>query len=184
MILLLFYYHIYIFFIHINNSGLTGGWVWYEKKKYIYIICKCMMRREDFRENKSQAIVDLPSLHNLFWVGLVVGYIVINGLINFRCQECPVVKPNFLCGIDNRTYSSPCRLDYHNCIHHTSVHIACIGFCPCKGKIIYKYRIKKKDDTHCRRWWYKKRISKKYKLIVWFYKYTKKSREKYFFLEF
>ncbi|XP_044011138.1 proteoglycan Cow isoform X1 [Aphidius gifuensis] len=50
-----------------------------------------------------------------------------------KCQECPVVKPNFLCGIDNRTYSSPCRLDYHNCIHHTSVHIACIGFCPCKG---------------------------------------------------
>lgn len=51
-----------------------------------------------------------------------------------RCQECPVVKPTFLCGNDNRTYSSPCRLEYHNCIHHTSVHIACKGFCPCKGK--------------------------------------------------
>ncbi|XP_015120183.1 proteoglycan Cow [Diachasma alloeum] len=49
-----------------------------------------------------------------------------------KCQECPVVKPNFLCGIDNRTYSSPCRLEYHNCIHHTSIHIACKGFCPCK----------------------------------------------------
>ncbi|EGI59518.1 Testican-3, partial [Acromyrmex echinatior] len=48
------------------------------------------------------------------------------------CQECPVVKPTFLCGNDNRTYSSPCRLEYHNCIHHTSVHIACKGFCPCK----------------------------------------------------
>lgn len=50
-----------------------------------------------------------------------------------KCQECPVVKPTFLCGSDNRTYSSPCRLEYHNCIHHTSVHIACKGFCPCKG---------------------------------------------------
>ncbi|XP_015589539.1 proteoglycan Cow isoform X2 [Cephus cinctus] len=50
-----------------------------------------------------------------------------------KCQECPVVKPTFLCGADNRTYSSPCRLEYHNCIHHTSVHIACKGFCPCKG---------------------------------------------------
>ncbi|XP_050454309.1 proteoglycan Cow isoform X3 [Cataglyphis hispanica] len=49
-----------------------------------------------------------------------------------KCQECPVVKPTFLCGNDNRTYSSPCRLEYHNCIHHTSVHIACKGFCPCK----------------------------------------------------
>ncbi|KAL6254805.1 hypothetical protein P5V15_014140 [Pogonomyrmex californicus] len=48
------------------------------------------------------------------------------------CQECPVVKPTFLCGSDNRTYSSPCRLEYHNCIHHTSVHITCKGFCPCK----------------------------------------------------
>lgn len=50
-----------------------------------------------------------------------------------KCQECPVVKPTFLCGSDNRTYSSPCRLDYHNCIHHTLVRIACKGFCPCKG---------------------------------------------------
>ncbi|KZC08962.1 Testican-2 [Dufourea novaeangliae] len=50
-----------------------------------------------------------------------------------KCQECPVVKPTFLCGSDNRTYSSPCRLEYHNCIHHTSVRIACKGFCSCKA---------------------------------------------------
>ncbi|XP_048512789.1 proteoglycan Cow isoform X2 [Athalia rosae] len=49
-----------------------------------------------------------------------------------KCRECPVMKPTFLCGSDNRTYSSPCRLEYHNCIHHTSVHISCKGFCPCK----------------------------------------------------
>ncbi|KYN18117.1 Testican-2, partial [Trachymyrmex cornetzi] len=54
------------------------------------------------------------------------------GALKSMCQECPVVKPTFLCGNDNRTYSSPCRLEYHNCIHHTSVHIACKGFCPCK----------------------------------------------------
>lgn len=48
------------------------------------------------------------------------------------CKPCPVVKPIFLCGADNRTYSSLCRLDYHNCIHHTSIRVACKGFCPCK----------------------------------------------------
>ncbi|KAH0568088.1 hypothetical protein KQX54_018179 [Cotesia glomerata] len=63
------------------------------------------------------------------------------------CQECPVVKPNFLCGIDNRTYSSPCRLEYHNCIHHTSVHIACKGFCPCKGGSDLKVHTKKIPPT-------------------------------------
>ncbi|XP_043273694.1 proteoglycan Cow isoform X2 [Venturia canescens] len=54
-----------------------------------------------------------------------------------KCVECPVVKPTFLCGNDNRTYSSPCRLEYHNCIHHTSVHIACKGFCPCKVVVVH-----------------------------------------------
>ncbi|XP_046392783.1 proteoglycan Cow isoform X2 [Ischnura elegans] len=49
-----------------------------------------------------------------------------------RCNPCPVVKPTFLCGTDNRTYSSVCRLDYHNCIHHTTIRVGCKGFCPCK----------------------------------------------------
>lgn len=44
-----------------------------------------------------------------------------------------MVKPTFLCGSDNRTYSSLCRLDYHNCIHATAIKVACKGFCPCKG---------------------------------------------------
>ncbi|XP_058813737.1 proteoglycan Cow [Topomyia yanbarensis] len=48
------------------------------------------------------------------------------------CKPCPVVKPTFLCGSDNRTYSSQCRLDYHNCIHWSSVKVSCMGFCPCK----------------------------------------------------
>ncbi|XP_059219916.1 proteoglycan Cow isoform X2 [Stomoxys calcitrans] len=52
-----------------------------------------------------------------------------------NCKPCPVVKPTFLCGNDNRTYSSLCRLDYHNCIHATSVRVACKGFCPCKDNI-------------------------------------------------
>ncbi|KAG5891812.1 hypothetical protein JTB14_027775 [Gonioctena quinquepunctata] len=47
------------------------------------------------------------------------------------CKPCPVVKPIFLCGSDNRTYSSLCRLDYHNCIHRTSIRVGCKGFCPC-----------------------------------------------------
>ncbi|CAB3377690.1 Hypothetical predicted protein [Cloeon dipterum] len=49
-----------------------------------------------------------------------------------RCKPCPVVKPSFHCGADNRTYSSVCRLDYHNCVHKTSIRVACKGFCPCK----------------------------------------------------
>ncbi|XP_012064548.1 PREDICTED: testican-3 [Atta cephalotes] len=65
-----------------------------------------------------------------------------------KCQECPVVKPTFLCGNDNRTYSSPCRLEYHNCIHHTSVHIACKGFCPCKGKRYGLANVNRYDDKH------------------------------------
>ncbi|XP_058983009.1 proteoglycan Cow isoform X1 [Musca domestica] len=52
-----------------------------------------------------------------------------------NCKPCPVAKPTFLCGNDNRTYSSLCRLDYHNCIHATSIRIACKGFCPCKDNI-------------------------------------------------
>ncbi|XP_052121328.1 proteoglycan Cow [Frankliniella occidentalis] len=51
-----------------------------------------------------------------------------------NCSPCPVVRPTFLCGADNRTYSSLCRLDYHNCIHATAVGVACKGFCPCKEK--------------------------------------------------
>lgn len=49
-----------------------------------------------------------------------------------NCKSCPVVRPTFLCGTDNRTYSSVCRLDYHNCIHATQIRQLCKGFCPCK----------------------------------------------------
>uniref|UniRef100_A0AAG5CTP2 Proteoglycan Cow n=1 Tax=Anopheles atroparvus TaxID=41427 RepID=A0AAG5CTP2_ANOAO len=49
------------------------------------------------------------------------------------CKPCPVVKPTFLCGSDNRTYSSLCRLEYHNCIHVSEVKVSCKGFCPCKA---------------------------------------------------
>jgi len=50
------------------------------------------------------------------------------------CAQCPMLtKPVvFLCGSDNRTYSSPCRLSYHNCVHRGNVSISCPGFCPCK----------------------------------------------------
>lgn len=52
-----------------------------------------------------------------------------------NCKPCPVVKPTFLCGSDNRTYSSLCRLEYHNCIHGSLVKVNCKGFCPCKAEI-------------------------------------------------
>ncbi|XP_066253501.1 proteoglycan Cow [Euwallacea similis] len=62
------------------------------------------------------------------------------------CRPCPVVKPIFLCGSDNRTYSSLCRLDYHNCIHHTTIKVACKGFCPCKGESDSRQRKKQRQS--------------------------------------
>lgn len=51
-----------------------------------------------------------------------------------RCVGCPErTRAQFLCGSDNRTYSSLCRLDLHNCVRRGSrpVRLACRGFCPC-----------------------------------------------------
>lgn len=38
-----------------------------------------------------------------------------------------------MCGSDNRTYSSLCRLDLHNCVRRPRrpVTLSCRGFCPC-----------------------------------------------------
>ncbi|OQV13728.1 hypothetical protein BV898_12043 [Hypsibius exemplaris] len=47
------------------------------------------------------------------------------------CQPCPVVHPVFVCGSDNVTYSSECRLQFKNCEDNTSVKVACQGRCPC-----------------------------------------------------
>lgn len=48
------------------------------------------------------------------------------------CIPCPVVKPDFVCGSDNHTYSSVCRMEFRNCMHKASVTVSCKGFCPCK----------------------------------------------------
>nr|XP_026484286.1 proteoglycan Cow [Vanessa tameamea] len=51
-----------------------------------------------------------------------------------RCVGCGgAARAAFLCGSDNRTYSSLCRLDLHNCVHRAAppVRLACRGFCPC-----------------------------------------------------
>ncbi|XP_014207807.1 proteoglycan Cow-like [Copidosoma floridanum] len=58
----------------------------------------------------------------------------------WKCQGCDVQKPAFLCGSDNRTYSSYCRLEYHNCIHHVTVRLKCIGFCPCKNNDLHAHK--------------------------------------------
>ncbi|XP_048522673.1 proteoglycan Cow isoform X1 [Dendroctonus ponderosae] len=63
-----------------------------------------------------------------------------------ECRPCPVVKPIFLCGSDNRTYSSLCRMDYHNCIHHSTVKVSCKGFCPCKAEPEIKLRKKQRQS--------------------------------------
>ncbi|KAL1500946.1 hypothetical protein ABEB36_006360 [Hypothenemus hampei] len=62
------------------------------------------------------------------------------------CRACPVIKPTFLCGSDNRTYSSLCRLDYHNCIHQTIIKVSCKGFCPCKDTSDQKLRKKQRQS--------------------------------------
>ncbi|GBP62962.1 Proteoglycan Cow [Eumeta japonica] len=56
-----------------------------------------------------------------------------------RCVGCGAVSASggergFLCGSDNRTYSSLCRLDLHNCVRRPAppVRLACRGFCPCR----------------------------------------------------
>lgn len=49
-----------------------------------------------------------------------------------NCKQCPVTKPDFVCGDDNSTYSSICRLNFHNCVHQTQIKAICRGFCPCK----------------------------------------------------
>uniref|UniRef100_T1HCS2 Kazal-like domain-containing protein n=1 Tax=Rhodnius prolixus TaxID=13249 RepID=T1HCS2_RHOPR len=66
-------------------------------------------------------------------------------VLEIRCNPCPVVKPTFLCGTDNRTYSSLCRLDYHNCIHHTNVKVFCKGFCPCKEGDVHLRKKQKQE---------------------------------------
>ncbi|CAG7823947.1 unnamed protein product, partial [Allacma fusca] len=75
------------------------------------------------------------------------------------CTPCPVVKPTFLCGSDNRTYSSLCRLDYHNCIQTSQVTVACKGFCPCK---VQDELLEKKQAEADR----KNRFMQKYKKTV------------------
>ncbi|KAG8191178.1 hypothetical protein JTE90_011862 [Oedothorax gibbosus] len=49
------------------------------------------------------------------------------------CIPCPVLKPDFVCGSDNHTYSSVCRMEFRNCMHRASVAVSCKGFCPCKN---------------------------------------------------
>ncbi|XP_068631405.1 proteoglycan Cow [Battus philenor] len=52
-----------------------------------------------------------------------------------RCVGCGAGGAGgaqFVCGSDNRTYSSLCRLDLHNCVRRAAVRLACRGFCPCR----------------------------------------------------
>ncbi|KAG4072900.1 hypothetical protein HA402_006580 [Bradysia odoriphaga] len=78
---------------------------------------------------RSKDLVDFVTLFPL------ITQINCNDFINSSCKPCPVTKPSFLCGVDNRTYSSVCRLDYHNCIHGTAIKVLCKGFCPCKDRM-------------------------------------------------
>lgn len=60
-------------------------------------------------------------------------------LLSARCKPCSSVKASFLCGTDNHTYSSICRLNYYNCVQSLDVRKVCNGFCPCKGGFCFKF---------------------------------------------
>lgn len=65
------------------------------------------------------------------------------------CAPCQVAKPTFVCGSDNKTYSSPCRIQYHNCVHRSNVKMACNGFCPCSDS---KAKHGQKQKQMSQRW--------------------------------
>jgi len=64
-----------------------------------------------------------------------------------QCTPCPVVRPEFICGADNATYSSKCRLDFHNCVHRSDIRMECSGFCPCIKSAKKPKTEKKWSDT-------------------------------------
>jgi len=62
---------------------------------------------------------------------------------NKLCGQCPYTQPSvseYICGTDNRTYSSRCRLQQHNCLHGATVTTHCKGFCPCKELGPHRHR--------------------------------------------
>ncbi|XP_037080107.1 proteoglycan Cow-like [Pollicipes pollicipes] len=70
-----------------------------------------------------------------------------------ECRECPYTHPTvstYICGTDNRTYSSLCRLEQHNCIHDSLVTTDCKGFCPCRVPGSYWRRKQKQRDRLAR----------------------------------
>lgn len=63
-----------------------------------------------------------------------------------KCPSCPFGKGQIVCGTDNATYSSMCRLEFHNCVHRSTVKFACFGFCPCM-KVYQKVLIKPNNSN-------------------------------------
>ena len=73
-------------------------------------------------------------------------YVLKQNYNNSRIVQCPACPINSqrsafetVCGSDNRTYSSPCRLEFHNCIHNTKTQLSCRGSCPCTGARDWKH---------------------------------------------
>jgi len=84
------------------------------------------------------------------------------------CKPCPVVRPLFVCGSDNSTYSSFCRLQFHNCVHKAEIKVACKGFCPCTNNP-HKTEFERAKETRTREKWAKylnkfNQANKNYKL--------------------
>lgn len=67
-----------------------------------------------------------------------------------KCPPCSVFKADYICGTDNQTYSSECRLQYHNCRQRVSVQISCKGFCPCK--VVKTFEDQQREQRQKARW--------------------------------
>uniref|UniRef100_A0A3P8XMM4 SPARC (osteonectin), cwcv and kazal like domains proteoglycan 3 n=1 Tax=Esox lucius TaxID=8010 RepID=A0A3P8XMM4_ESOLU len=50
-----------------------------------------------------------------------------------HCERCPVVHPSPVCGTDQRTYPTKCKLDYQACVSGKQISVKCSGQCPCQS---------------------------------------------------
>ncbi|XP_063703528.1 proteoglycan Cow [Culicoides brevitarsis] len=116
--------------LHKNRNEIIS------KTKYLEAEAKRSIESDDETQNEFEE--EILSSEDVF-------YDADDNVLEENCKPCPVVNPTFLCGSDNRTYSSVCRLDYHNCIHSTSIKMDCKGFCPCQELTDIKKRQKMSD---------------------------------------